>query len=612
MSEGASERAAGGATGSAASQPAGGEGMPSPVEELRAAIVRLGEIALRPLPLRAWREVTAGVGARIAELQARAEALEQVLVVLVFGGTGVGKSTLLNALAGEPVVAVSHEVRAFTDRLHVYHHADADVSFLLEGPARAVAGEPAVPRFDREAVVLHPHRAAELRDKVVVDAPDIDSIVERHRELVQSFLAHVDVVLYVTSPEKYKDRVGSRAIEALRGRKAFLFVLNQIDRVRPEQRPELLADFELVLRGMGFEAPRVLAIDARRGSAGEREAAGDLAVLDGLLRHRLRLAEVRAIKESGLLAHVRAMVRELALAVAPEGELAPLAARLEAARAALQAERAALAAALEREARAAAQRAWASAAREQLLARDAAAGGPYGLFVRLLRASTGGIPAAGDGAGPPPDGEARLRLEAAAARALERAHAVLRPLGVEAPALAAQQPAALAVEAEGAVRRRAALATAPAPAGPWRAVAVNALPAAAVAGALATLVAALLSDPRQVGLGTVAALLLVVLAICYAQHLVLRWLARRRLERRLHAELPAPAGPAPGASPGTAGGGPPAAAAPAGLAPLDHALAETSAALGAAAVQLRRLGALEEELERLRARTLRLPRELNW
>ena len=44
------------------------------------------------------------------------------LVVGLLGGTGVGKSTLMNALAGAPIAATSHR-RPHTEQVLIYHHA---------------------------------------------------------------------------------------------------------------------------------------------------------------------------------------------------------------------------------------------------------------------------------------------------------------------------------------------------------------------------------------------------------------------------------------------------------------------------------------------------------
>jgi ribosome biogenesis GTPase A len=69
-----------------------------------------------------------------ARLQPRLEELrvdlDRVLVVGVVGGTGVGKSTLLNALVGQRVCEAGDVVRPTTRRPVVLAHPDVDTTFL--------------------------------------------------------------------------------------------------------------------------------------------------------------------------------------------------------------------------------------------------------------------------------------------------------------------------------------------------------------------------------------------------------------------------------------------------------------------------------------------------
>jgi energy-coupling factor transporter ATP-binding protein EcfA2 len=164
-----------------------------------------------------------------------------VLVVMLMGGTGVGKSTLLNALAGGPVAQASFTRPTTRDPVVYYHESVKPDRF-----------DPAL-RHCR----LVPHDRPELQQKVIVDTPDLDSNDVANRDKLKALLPVADVVLYVGSQEKYHDRLGWDLFKEQRKRRAFAFVLNKWDRcllpgasgVRPDE--DLLRD----LREEGFEHP---------------------------------------------------------------------------------------------------------------------------------------------------------------------------------------------------------------------------------------------------------------------------------------------------------------------------------------------------------------------
>jgi hypothetical protein len=114
-------------------------------------------------------------------------------VLALVGGTGVGKSSLLNALAGSVVSRAS--VRRPTTSHPIAWVPAADLEAL--GPLLDWVGVQDV----RE------HQGRALGPVAILDLPDMDSLELGHRERVEAILPRVDAVAWVTDLEKYHDAV---------------------------------------------------------------------------------------------------------------------------------------------------------------------------------------------------------------------------------------------------------------------------------------------------------------------------------------------------------------------------------------------------------------------
>jgi 50S ribosome-binding GTPase len=114
-------------------------------------------------------------------------------VVALIGGTGVGKSSLLNALA-DGVVSTASARRPTTSE---------PIAWVPREERAAL--QPLLEWLDvRET---REHDADGLASVAILDLPDMDSVATEHRERVESLLPLVDAVAWVTDPEKYADAV---------------------------------------------------------------------------------------------------------------------------------------------------------------------------------------------------------------------------------------------------------------------------------------------------------------------------------------------------------------------------------------------------------------------
>ena len=216
-------------------------------------------------------------------------------VLALAGGTGVGKSSLLNAHRRRG--CERHRCPAAD------HHGSAGL-----GPGRARGRRRSPPRLARwRGLRTHPTAEGDpLATVAVLDLPDLDSVEPAHAARVDAVLPRVDAVLWVSDPEKYADavlhdRYLRRWMPRL-GRQAF--ALNKIDRLTRDDLDRLRDDLEARLGGAGAAAMPILATSAMGDVSALRAWLADGVAAKEIVTRRLaaagRTAVADLVRDAGL------------------------------------------------------------------------------------------------------------------------------------------------------------------------------------------------------------------------------------------------------------------------------------------------------------------------
>jgi GTP-binding protein EngB required for normal cell division len=180
-------------------------------------------------------------------------------VVSLAGGTGSGKSSLFNQLAGADFSTVG-VTRPVTREAHACVWGMAGAGPLLEW-----LGIPRRHRYARASALSGGEQS--MTGLVLLDLPDHDSVLGYATDLVDKLVGLSDVMIWVLDPQKYADfAVHRRFLVPLAGHaEVVAVVLNQCDVLTASQIEDCIQDLRRLLDSEGLHDAQILVTSAKTG-----------------------------------------------------------------------------------------------------------------------------------------------------------------------------------------------------------------------------------------------------------------------------------------------------------------------------------------------------------
>ncbi|MCW2757776.1 MAG: transporter, partial [Nocardioidaceae bacterium] len=204
--------------------------------------------------------------------------LDAPLLAVVGGSTGAGKSTLVNSLVGTRVTTPG--VLRPTTRSPVLVHNPLDAEWF--GQDRILPDLERTSRMTNDPTALQLVPSTTLPPGLaILDAPDVDSVEEKNRELAAQLLAAADLWLFVTTAARYADQVPWDFLKRAADRSAAVAIV--LDRTPATAVAEVSSHLARMLTARGLRDSPLFAVRESTVDAQGLLPAGDVAEIKSWL-----------------------------------------------------------------------------------------------------------------------------------------------------------------------------------------------------------------------------------------------------------------------------------------------------------------------------------------
>lgn len=194
-----------------------------------------------------------------ATLERSIRQLDELFLLVVVGEFNAGKSALINALLGQPLL--QEGVTPTTTRIHLIKYGTCHEHSLIDTVTEVTTAPLEV-----------------LREINIVDTPGTNAIRREHEAITREFVPRSDMVLFVTSADRPFTESERAFLQRIRewGKKVVL-VVNKIDILeRPEDVGKIVSFIAENARDMLGFTPEIFPISARLAQQAKRDGNGTL------------------------------------------------------------------------------------------------------------------------------------------------------------------------------------------------------------------------------------------------------------------------------------------------------------------------------------------------
>lgn len=199
----------------------------------------LNDLRVSLIPFGASQEDQQTLGQSIQQL-------DELFLLVIVGEFNSGKSALINALLGQPLL--KEGVTPTTTQVNILRYGET-VERLVESPHTHILTAP---------VEL-------LREINIVDTPGTNAIIRQHELITKDFVPRADLVLFITSCDRPFTESERAFLELIRGwGKKVVVVLNKIDILQSQSEIAQVQEFvEENFRALFGMRPEVFPVSAR-------------------------------------------------------------------------------------------------------------------------------------------------------------------------------------------------------------------------------------------------------------------------------------------------------------------------------------------------------------